>query len=248
MKGSKNRRECVVCQSVFVIPVLKGNHKSQRLTCSALCHRRYVSRNAGRWVKGELDIIEQLSTSMPPKRLYMTYCRMAADRGFPKRSEAAFRCKLRLLGIPLMPELDWYKLNQLAEMFDTTRHLVYKLVKKGLRAERESDHPNQPWFVSRAELRRFARKRPELFRHFNPDGLFVALEDRKLVELIMAQPKVHLPNRYNPTTVRCVETGNIYKSYRAAAREVFVDPSAIYASAKHGHRAGGYHWVVVSEN
>ena len=245
MKGSKHLRECAVCKSVFKIPILKGNHKSNRQTCGHVCHGRLVGQQAKRWTKGEIDIIEQLSTSMPPKRLYLTYCRMAADRGFPKRSEPSFRCKLRLMGIPLMPELDWYTLIRLAEIFGTTRHVVYKLVKRGLKAERESNHSNQPWFISRTELKRFARKHPELFRHFDADGLFVALEDRKLVELILAQPKIQPPNRYNPTPVKCVETGQIYKSYRAAARAVFVDGSAVHAAAKRGHRAGGYHWVAL---
>jgi hypothetical protein len=210
-----------------------------------ICHRRFVGKRAQRWTKGEVEIIEQLSVSMPPKRLYLTYCRMAAAQGFPKRTEASFRSKLRLMGIPLMPEIDWYKLDQLAQIFNTTRHMVFKLIKQGLKAEKESEHRNQPWYVSRAELKRFARKKPGLFRNFNKDGLFVVFEDEKLIDLILEQPIVFQPNRYNPTPVKCVETGNVYASYRAAGKAVFVDGSAIHKAAKEGYRAGGYHWVAL---
>ena len=245
MKGSGTRRICVICDSIFDIPKLKYKHKSKRTTCGPSCHMALVRQKSKRWTKGEVDIIEQISASMPPKRLYLTYCRIAAQHGYPKRSEASFRGKLLQMGIPLMPELDWYKFVQLAEMFGTTRHMVYKLIKHGLKAEKESNHGNQPWFVSRAELRRFANKKPGLFRDFDPDGLFVALEDRKLVEKILAQPKVHTPHRYNPTPCKCVETGQEFLGFRAAAKFAFVDPSAIHASCKFGHRAGGYHWVAL---
>lgn len=245
MKGSKYLRECVFCKHVFAIPILKGNHKSSRVTCSPVCHRRFIGKCSKRWTADEEAIIEQLSLSMPPKRLYQTYCRVVAQKGFPKRSEPSFRSKLRAMGIPLMPEIDWYKLDQLAQIFGTTRHKVFKLVKQGLKAEKESEHRNQPWFVSRVELKRFARKNPELFREFNKDGLFVVFEDEKLVDRIMSEPVIFQPNRYNPTPVRCLETGKVYASYRAAGRAVYVDPSAIHKSARHGYKAGGYHWVAL---
>ena len=206
---------------------------------------KLVKQRTKRWSKGEIDLIEQISVSMPPKRLYLTYCRLAGQQGYPKRSEASFRGKLIQMGIPLMPELDWYKFAQLADMFGTTRHMVYKLIKQGLKAEKESNHGNQPWFVSRAELKRFARKKPGLFRDFDPDGLFVALEDRGLVDKIMAQPRVNKPHRYNPTPCKCVETGQEFLGYRAAGKFAFVDPSAIYNSCKYGYKAGGYHWVAL---
>ena len=247
MKGSGKRRICVICESIFDIPQLKHgrDRRSKRITCGQSCHLKLIKRRAKPWTKGEMDIIEEISASMPPKRLYQTYCRMAADRGYPKRTEAAFRCKLEHMGIPLMPELDFYKFPQLAELFKTTRHIAYSLRKHGLKAEKESDHANQPWFVSRAELKRLARKKPGVFRDFDPEGLFVVLEDRALVDLILAQPKVHKAHRYNPTPCRCVETGQELLGFRDAGRFAFVDPSAIYNSCKYGHRAGGYHWVAL---
>ena len=175
----------------------------------------------------------------------MTYCNMAAKAGLPKRTEAALRSKMQSLNIPLMPEIDWYTLNQLAKFFGATRHAVFKLVKQGLKAKKESSHRNQPYFVSRVELKRFARKNPGLFRDFKRDGLFVVLESEDLVDLIMEQPIQRKPSRYNPTKVKCVETGNVYPSCRAAARKFFVDPSAIHGATRKGHRVCGYHWVAL---
>lgn len=245
MKGSKYLRQCVICQTVFNIPLLRGNVKSPRKTCSLICHRRLVGRTAKKWTKAEVDIIEHLSLSLPPRMFYMTYCNMAAKSGLPKRSEASLRAKMKLLGIPLMPEIDWYTLHQLADLFGATRHAMYKLVKQGLKAKRESNYRNQPYFVSRVELKRFARKNPGLFREFKRDGLFVVLENEELIDLIMEQPIQRKPNRYNPTKVKCVETGNVYPSCRAAARIFFVDPSAIHGAARKGHRVAGYHWVAL---
>jgi hypothetical protein len=245
VKGSKYLRRCIICDSVFSIPILRGNVKSPRQTCSLICHRRFVGKRAKRWTKEEIEILESLSLSMPPKTLYTTYCQLAGRAGYPKRSEAALRAKLKLMGIPLMPEIDWYTLKQLADFFGATRHAMFKMVKIGLKAKKESDYRNQPYFVSRVELKRFARKHPGLFREFKRDGLFVVLEDRALIDLIMEQPIQRQPSRYNPTKVKCVETGNVYPSCRAAARIFFVDPSAIHGAAKKGHRVAGYHWVAL---
>lgn len=245
MKGSKYLRECAVCKTTFKIPILQKGNKSPRVTCGIKCHRTLVSRKGKKWTKGEIEIIEQISVSLPPKMLYMNYCRIAAVAGYPKRTEPALRAKLKKLGIPLMPQIDWYTLYQLAELFGTTRHSVFKMIKKGLRAKKESNHRNQPYYVSRVELCRFAKERPELFREFKREGLFVVLEDEDLVDLIMQQPIQRKPNRYNPTRVKCVETGNVYASCREAARRMFVDPSAIHGAAKRGHRVAGYHWVAL---
>jgi len=192
-----------------------------------------------------MDLIEQISVSMPPKKLYQTYRQMAAERGYPERSEQAFRAKLHHMGIPLMPELDYYKFPQLAELLGVSRNIVYSLLKHGLKAEKESNHANQPWFVSRVKLKQLARKKPQLFRDFDPDGLFVVFEDQALVDLILSQPKIDRPHRHNPTPCRCVETGQEFLGYREAGKFAFVDPSAIYNSCKFGHRAGGYHWVAL---
>jgi len=245
VKGSKYLRECVICQTVFKIPVLHNGDKSPRITCGVRCHRTLASRRGKKWTKEEIEIIEHLSLSLPPKMLYMTYCNMAAKAGLPKRSEPALRAKMQALGIPLMPQIDWYTLLELSRLFKATRHSVFRMIKHGLKAKKESNHRNQPYFVSRIELRRFARKRPDLYREFDRDGLFVVLEDEGLVDLIMQQPLQRKPNRYNPTRVKCVETGNVYPSCRAAARMFFVDPSAIHGAAKRGHRVAGYHWVAL---
>jgi hypothetical protein len=82
VKGSGKRRICVICESIFDIPQLKHgrDRKSKRITCGQSCHLKLIKRRAKPWTKGEMDIIEEISASMPPKRLYQTYCRMAADQ------------------------------------------------------------------------------------------------------------------------------------------------------------------------
>lgn len=47
-------------------------------------------------------------------------------------------------------------------------------------------------------------------------------------------------NRSRP--VRCVETGQIYKSGTQAALAVYVVKNSIYQAIYKGYRAGGYHW------
>lgn len=50
-------------------------------------------------------------------------------------------------------------------------------------------------------------------------------------------------SRSNSKAVRCVETGQVYRSMAEAARAVYVDRNCIYYAVYKRGTAAGYHWV-----
>jgi hypothetical protein len=78
-------------------------------------------------------------------------------------------------------------------------------------------------YISRASWRRLARVMPRVLGGFSADALFLLLEDRQLAESVAAQ----YPQTMGDWRIRCVETGQIWPSCCAAARELNVSQAAI---------------------
>jgi hypothetical protein len=64
---------------------------------------------------------------------------------------------------------------------------------------------------------------PRVLGGFSADALFLLLEDRRLAESVAAQ----YPQAIGDWRIRCVETGQIWPSCIAAARELNVSRQAI---------------------
>ena len=78
-------------------------------------------------------------------------------------------------------------------------------------------------YISRRSWRRLAREMPRVLGGFDADALFLLLEDRDLAEAVAA---AH-PRPMGDWRVRCVETGVVFSSCGAAARELHVTQACI---------------------
>jgi hypothetical protein len=78
-------------------------------------------------------------------------------------------------------------------------------------------------YMSRRSWRRLAREMPRVLAGFSADVLFALLEDRDLAEAVAT---AH-PRPMGDWRVRCVETGQIFSSCAAAARELHVSQACI---------------------
>jgi hypothetical protein len=78
-------------------------------------------------------------------------------------------------------------------------------------------------YISRRSWRRLARQMPRVLGGFSADALFLLLEDRDLAESVAA---AH-PRPMGDWRVRCIETGQIWASCAAAAKELHVSQAAV---------------------
>jgi hypothetical protein len=78
-------------------------------------------------------------------------------------------------------------------------------------------------YISRRSWRRLAKQMPRVLGGFSSDALFALLEDRDLADAIAEQH----PRPMGDWRVRCIETGQIWASCGAAARELHVTQACI---------------------
>lgn len=191
-------------------------------------------------------MLREIAETLPTAQMIRVFNRQNGLLGNPKRTSQSIKLKIHELGMSLRPQCN-FNASSLARTIGVSGDAVRYWIKIGLEATRQNDVPNSPLYINPAALRRFARKRPELFGGLNRIDLYIVLEDEKLVDFILA----NYPNRNHalnpPNRVRCIETGRIYRSYKEAGKAVFVSRSGIYKSVKFGIAANGYHFELADK-
>jgi hypothetical protein len=86
----------------------------------------------------------------------------------------------------------------------------------GLEFVRGRNVNRSPIYVSRLELRRFARRKPHCFAGASRENLYMLLEDEDLADYISEHHKK--PNKGCWQKVKCIETGQIFASITEAAK------------------------------
>jgi hypothetical protein len=87
-------------------------------------------------------------------------------------------------------------------------------------------------YINRRSWRRLANQMPRVLGGFSADALFSLLEDRDLAEAVAA---AH-PRPMGDWRVRCIETGQIFSSCGAAARELHVTQAAVSLAIRQGRQ------------
>jgi hypothetical protein len=87
-------------------------------------------------------------------------------------------------------------------------------------------------YITRRSWRRLARVMPRVLGGFSSDALFALLEDRDLADAVAAAN----PCPMGDWRVRCVETGQIWPSCGAAARELHVSQAAVSLAIRQGRQ------------
>jgi hypothetical protein len=83
-------------------------------------------------------------------------------------------------------------------------------------------------YINRRSWRRLAKQMPRVLGGFSSDALFALLEDRDLADAIAQQH----PRPMGDWRVRCIETGQIWASCAAAAKELHVSQAAVSLSIR----------------
>ena len=177
------------------------------------------------WTQPELDHLESLAGDVPFPTLLRSMHYKATVEGWPPRTDKAIVMRMRrsklfarartgewtttygageILGCPGTRVDAWLKRPPIARILDpqTTGGTRY---------------------INRRSWRRLAKQMPRVFGGFSADALFLLLEDRDLSDAIAQQH----PRPMGDWRVRCIETGQIFSSCGAAARELHVTQACI---------------------
>ena len=178
-----------------------------------------------RWTQPELEWLEQLAGDVPFPTLLRSMHYKATAEDWPRRTDKAIVMRMRrsrqfcrartgewtttygageILGCPGTRVDAWLRRKPIARILDpqTTGNTRY---------------------INRRSWRRLARAMPRVFGGFSSDALFLLLEDRDLADAIAEQH----PRPMGDWRVRCIETGQIFSSCGAAARELHVTQACI---------------------
>ena len=178
-----------------------------------------------RWSRPELEHLESLAGDVPFPTLLRSMHYKATYEGWPPRTDKAIVMRMRrsrqfcrarvgewtttygageILGCPGTRVEAWLRRKPIARILDpqTTGGTRY---------------------INRRSWRRLAKQMPRVLGGFSSDALFALLEDRDLADAIAEQH----PRPMGDWRVRCIETGQIWASCGAAARELHVTQACI---------------------
>jgi hypothetical protein len=195
------------------------------------------------WSEAELDHLESLAGDHPSYEVIRKYNRWARANGFPQRTATACFRAGHKRNVGFRPIGSKVTLGLVHALIGCTRHQAISILDC---CPIQQKQPQGRRYVARADLRRLARLRPELFANGTRPNLVQLLEDEALVDWIRTHPPIRLGRNRSP--VRCLETGAIYPSITKASAQAFVDRNQIYRSIRHGVTAGGFHWKYVHDD
>ncbi len=178
-----------------------------------------------RWTQPEIDHLEKLAGDVPfPTLLRSMHCK-ATYEGWPPRTDKAIVLRMRRshqLGRARTGE--WTTTYGAAELLGCPGSRVEAwLRRKPVLEILAPELTGSTRYINRRSWRRLARQMPRVLGGFSADALFSLLEDRDLAEAVAA---AH-PRPMGDWRVRCIETGQIWASCAAAAKELHVSQAAV---------------------
>lgn len=244
MKGSKYTRKCSICGTVFDIKIMRNGRPSTRKTCSRECSFKFKP-SVTPWTKEETDALLDLVQSLPLKRLVRAHNMWARMNGYKDRTLVSIDKKIRSLGYSTRSEISYYSFNKVAQVLKVPRNTVAGWKKLTVDPLETYQHDGKKFafnYVTKKELLKFAKRRPECLGGVDQVGLGLLLEDADLAREILRKYPKRPKRQFKEKRVRCIETGKIYSSLGEAARDMHVVRQGISRAIKVGHRANGYHF------
>lgn len=185
---------------------------------------------APRWTQPELEHLYKIAGDMPFPSLLRSMKHKATHEGWPARTPKAIVMRMRRSGQLCRARIgEWTTANGAGELLGCPGTRVDAWLRRpGITAILAPEWTGPIRYISRRSWRRLAREMPRVFGGFSADALFMLLEDRDLAESVAA---AH-PRPMGDWRVRCIETGQIWPSCAAAARELHVSQAAISGSVR----------------
>lgn len=196
--------------------------------------------NGKPWTQPELEYLLELAGDQPFPMLCRMYNRMAGKQGWPMRTPSGLSTAIYRYGSQRYTTGEWITINQANTMLNASDGMVRHWIKRGWITPRSYSKSIKAFhYISRTDLRRLARERPQLFAGQSEATLTAVLCDEKLAEYIAT----NYPRRNAVATpVIQVETGRRFPSIKAAARATYVTYQALQYALKQQKPIAGYHW------
>lgn len=192
------------------------------------------------WSTAELLALESMAGNSPADLAIRAFKSWAATNGHPPRSTSSIKGAVYRHGMSLDATGKWLTLGGIAAALGVSIDVPDHWVRHGLLVARHHSPGRRPFrYVRRDDLMAFARKHPQRLGGIPADRLALLLEDEDLAKAIAA---AHPRRPWHRKAVRCVETGEVYPTTRAAAAAEWVRRQAITYALRTGGTAGGFHW------
>jgi len=178
-----------------------------------------------RWTQPEIDHLEQLAGDVPFPTLLRSMHYKATAEGWPPRTDKAIVMRMRRSRQFCRARTgEWTTTYGAGELLGCPGTRVEAwLRRKPVAAILDPQWTGGTRYINRRSWRRLARVMPRVLGGFSSDALFALLEDRELADAIAEQH----PRPMGDWRVRCIETGQIWPSCGAAARELHVTQAAV---------------------
>jgi hypothetical protein len=193
------------------------------------------------WSKEDLQILNNIAESLPPRKLVQTYNAIAAKNKRPQRTRNAIYLKCNELKLSVSPVYNTLTTDHIARCLCIDQSVVYKWIENGLNTTRGCQKARSRHYITIRDLRKFVEKHPQEFGGLDSTELFLLIEDQELVDYIKENYPKRM-KRFGPMKVRCVETGEIFPSQAAACKSFHLYRSALYRAVKYGDAIAGYHF------
>lgn len=193
------------------------------------------------WTEPELEILQSLVGDMPWPMVTRAYNTQAGTLGLQRRTTTALERKCDNLGLQRRSIGKWITTGFIAEMTGISRTTIQRWIARGILPARDfwSGGRFKRHYVSRDDLCKLARQRPDLFGGIPEPQLVMLFNNEQVAADIVA---LELPSIRQRRPVICIERGRKYPSIHRAAKAVYVTPQRLRVVLDTDLTAGGYHW------
>jgi len=191
------------------------------------------------WSADDVEALASLCGDLPWPLVLKTFNRNRQH----KRTETALRRKAESLGLLRACVGQFVTPGVLVEALGTSYERVRRWTESGeLPCVRFGGTRSHPRWIRRADLRAFARRRPEVFGGLSEAELVQLLCGeqlaRELAERQMPRERLRYP-------VECIDTGGRWPSIGAAARAAYVTKQRMRHAVRHGGLVNGRRYRLV---